>query len=665
MPCRLSHGYLGHLRVIPRVNYIPSCLICTLTTSSSHGQPFTKKKATTCLKRNQQAQTQINLHSKASTDRAYGTADRYGDIFILKSALIELQKRARNYVNLSRLQLALRGLEQYPGEETIRVAVLGCAGKGRISHTLRELVRLLVADPLKDEEEWERILTAENQDMSTLLRVGEDTGNNALHSDPGNKLMRELDVSSPVLNKSRLEIFILDADVISNNTTTKKESLIEAILAPSVDVPISNTGRYTPVTTPVHKAMVIGEGIFDAASLLNLPMDADGEVIVSAVDLPGYVHEDTRSLPFLQINVGLAKEALLKIRKTLDNAMVYEHDWFNSGLPKLLDWLKDGTLNTPGGERIKRPIRNLISSVLTDCKRRIQLEESRRASGLLASKVSPEVLKTLRNEMKTWAERAHTELRDQLDIAFEGKRWSKLGWWKLFWRVDDVSMIASDMLKRRFLFDAEKEIIYLAGRIEEAGVPKSLKVEDSLAYNPIPKPFNPTNTESSPGDIYYKDIIEMSDDSVEKITPRPWPLHIPIVRSYLLADTIPALQALAQKLVLQTVTNSSFAAILSGLIYMSSISTGFYEAGAFAAIGVVWSLRRMQKRWEIARSFWEGEVREEGRKTVRAVEVVVGEVLSRAEAKSISTVGSEELNRARDSVERAEEAFTMVAGKVR
>lgn len=53
-----------------------------------------------------------------------------------------------------------------------------------------------------------------------------------------------------------------------------------------------------------------------------------------------------------------------------------------------------------------------------------------------------------------------------------------------------------------------------------------------------------------------------------------------------------------------------------------------YEAGAVAALGTVWSLRRMQGKWETARKFWEGEVREEGRKAVREVEGVVGKVLT-------------------------------------
>jgi hypothetical protein len=505
-------------------------------------------------------------------------------------------------------------------------------------------------------------LTAEEMlDKPILLRVGGGTGDNTTRSE-ANNLIRELNISSPIFNQSRLEILVLGADIVPGSTD--KGCLDETILVPSVDISTSNSGRYTLVRTPVHKAMIIGEGILGATSLLKLPIYADREVITSVVNLPGYIGEDRRNLPFRLVNVRLAREALLRFRESLSNAISYEHDWFDSGLPELLDWLKVGTLDAADGDRMKSPIRLLISSVLIDANRRIQLEESRQFSTLLASKVSSEVLQTLRNDLKTWAERAHTELRDQLDIAFEGNWWSKLGWWKLFWRVDDVSMIASDMLNRRFLLGAEKEIIYLAGKIEEAGVPKSLPniQQSNWAYKQTPKPPS-KGIRSPPDDLYYEDIERPDDDVIDVITLRPWPLHIPIARSYLSADTVPALQALAQKLVFQTLTSSSFASLLSGLIYMSSVSTSLYEAGAIAAVGVVWSLRRMQKKWEAACSFWEGEVREEGRKAVRAVEVVVGEILKAETAHSTKT-GAEELNQARDALERASKALALAIGEV-
>jgi hypothetical protein len=89
-------------------------------------------------------------------------------------------------------------------------------------------------------------------------------------------------------------------------------------------------------------------------------------------------------------------------------------------------------------------------------------------------------------------------------------------------------------------------------------------------------------------------------------------------------------------------------------MYVSSVSTGLYECGAVAALGVVWSLRRMQGKWETARKFWEGEVREEGRRAVRGVEGVVGDVLVTSQPR---LEGDAELQRAIEAVSRAEAAL--------
>ena len=151
-----------------------------------------------------------------------------------------------------------------------------------------------------------------------------------------------------------------------------------------------------------------------------------------------------------------------------------------------------------------------------------------------------------------------------------------------------------------------------------------------------------------------QDLIEMKDDSPAKIKPQPWPLEIPTTRAFLVADTIPALQALAQKLVLQTLTISTLSTAFAGLVYVSTLSTSLYEAGAIAALGVVWSLRRMQGKWETARKFWEGEVREEGRKAVRGVESVVMNALVQ---KDRPLEGAEELVRAAEALEKAEAAL--------
>ena len=571
----------------------------------------------------------------------------------LRDALVNLRKNAENYINISRLQLALRGLDQPAGDETIRIAILGLVDGGDALRKAKELLRLLLADPLKTEAQWEPLLLEHQRGgKPLLLKVGI---NGTEGYGQSNRLIQEINISSPMLSGHKLEILILEMDSTSKDDLNGIESFMNAVLVPKMEIPTSNTGRYTPVTTPVHKSLIVADGILGASSLLSYPIDIDRDMIGTAVDFHiSHTEEDAR-LPFQTVNIAQGSESLMSFRQSVDNAIDYEKGWFASGVPQVLDWLKSGTHSTDG--EMKQPLRKLIGSILSNANLAIQSEETGRLSRALSDRVSSSDLASLKTGLAEWAERAHTELRDQLDIAFEGRRWRKLGWWKLFWRVDDVSMIASDMLNQRFLTDAEKEVIFLAGRIEEAGIFKDAPTIDraNWAYKPIVKKPAEHRLGSDPPPPRIQDLVELpKDDLPSRIKPQPWPLHIPVIRTYLATDTIPALQALAQKLVLQTLTTSSFASMLAGLMYVSSLSTSLYEAGAVAALGLVWSLRRMQGKWETARKFWEGEVREEGRKAVRGIEDAVGNVLSPT---SNPMEEDQELEKAKEVVERAAAAL--------
>ncbi|KUJ17821.1 uncharacterized protein LY89DRAFT_584813, partial [Mollisia scopiformis] len=459
-------------------------------------------------------------------------------------------------------------------------------------------------------------------------------------------------VSSPMLNGHKLEILVLEMDP---QNVGDEGAFTEAVLVPTMEIPTSSTGRYTPVTTPVHKSLIVADGVMGAATVLSYPIDTDRSVVGAAVDLQ-VVNLQKEPLPFQTIDVALAEKALGSFRESVDNALSYEENWFKSGLPEILDWVRDGTASTDGAT--KQPLRQLIESVLRNASVAIEAERSRQLSAALTAKVSSSDLVGLRKELSSWAERAHTELRDQLDIAFNGRRWRKLGWWKLFWRVDDVSMIASDILNQRFLTDAEKEVIFLAGRVVEAGALKQIPEASpkNWAYKREIQEHAKLQLGSSPPPPVIQDLIESPRDHLPvNVKLHPWPLHIPATRTYLSQETVPALQALAQKLVLQTLSTSSLATVFGGLIYLSSVSNTLYEAGAVAALGVVFSLRRMQGKWETARTFWEGEVREEGRKAVRGVEGAVNGVLEKPDQ---PLEGDLELEKAADAVEKAQAALT-------
>ncbi|KAK6211867.1 hypothetical protein LQW54_005568 [Pestalotiopsis sp. IQ-011] len=551
----------------------------------------------------------------------------------LEDALVQLQKHAASFVNLSRLQLAINGLRQEPGSEAIRVAILGLTNGSVSGKSAKQVLKLLLADPLKDEEEWEREVDSHDLTQPMIIRVGsrEQQESSGLISLAKGSLLHEVNVSSATLNGHSLELLLMETNPYIASPDDTVEGLEDSILVPTVDIPISGTGRYTPVTTPVHKALLVTDGLMGAASVTSLPLSESADVIAAAVNIPEYKSSSEAALPFTPVDVGTATIGLGLIRKSLNDAMDYEHMWFQSNLPKLVEWVKsDVTSDTAG--TTKPPVRRLIASLLQNTTIAIAEEEARALSTTLTTATS-KTSTHLESNLAAWAEGAHSELQEQLDLAFSSRRWRKLGWWKLFWRVDDVHMLTTDIINQRFLPAAEKNAIYLAGRIQEAKASSGL----SVMYEPH---VIPTTT------------------AAESPAPTAWPTGIPAARAYLQNETIPALQALAQKLVLQTLSTSGLTTSLGAMAYLGTLTTGIYEAGAVAALGIVWSMRRMQKQWEAARDFWEGEVREEGRKAVRGVETSVEKVLRRPkDASGAPVADNEEIVKARQLVEKATEAL--------
>ncbi|OIW29997.1 hypothetical protein CONLIGDRAFT_354489 [Coniochaeta ligniaria NRRL 30616] len=628
---------LGQL--VSRSRTQEKCLFCSLTRpNKSRRKPVSPPWATT-------RRAQSTIGSPTTPERSSETARND-----LGTALQNLQRQAPNYVNLSRIQLALRNLSQPAGEESIRVAILGMTTGTTSSHaTAKQLLRLLLADPLQAEQQWEQQLTSADASQPLILHVGSEAEEqqhpHLSFAKRRDELLPEINVSSPALNWHNLEVLLMETNPFDTGASTDLDGTEEAVLVPTIDIP-SNTGRYTPISTPVHRALVVGDGILGAASLVSSPLLQEDGMISAVVNFPNHnPAEDPTPYPFTVVSVPTASKALSLFRASVSNAGAYENLWFESNLPALTHWLKSGVLSTSPGTT-KPPVRALITSILRNTSAAIQAEEACLLSAALTSKLSPTAVAALDQALSDWSQSAHTELQSQLDLAFTGSRWRKLGWWKLFWRVDDVGMLSADMLSQRFLPEAERGIIYLAGRIKEAGL-----VEEHDADPTYPGPLVVSATEGN------------RDENLDAPTPElqgKWPTHIPHTRAYLLERTIPALQALAQRLVVQSLGTSAAMSSLAGLTYVSQIwGAGAYEAGAVAALGIVWSMRRLQKRWEAARAYWEGEVREEGRKAVRATEASVGEVFERAKRREEQDGKGvlEEVRKVRKLVEKAEDAL--------
>ena len=560
----------------------------------------------------------------------------------LQQTLLELEKRYPTLMHISRLQLALQALRQRPGDEAVRVAVLGLTSGLQGDNTARCVLKALLADPLKDEEVWEKELDGYDPTQPLIVRIesraaAEEDGLTIATSNG----LQEMHVPSVDLEGSKLELLLMDIDPMPEvSGKTFVPPVEESLLVPSVEIP-AGEGRVTSVTTPVHKAILIADGFAGALHLSALAGSDTEQIIKSAVNMQGVPIEKLEA-PFDIVDVGKAEDAIRLFRDGPQNAMAYERLWAASNLPALAAWLKSGIKVLDG--TTKPVVRQYITLLLRDALTAIQEQETRKLSNRLQTKLEAPAIGELNEGLALWAQNAHSELQHELDLAFTSSRWRKIGWWKLFWRVDDVAMLTTETLSLRFLPTAEQELVYLAGRIAELGSQTHEYQQPESSRNGLEDPRSLSSEPQEPASLAQKTAVPK------------WPGHIAFTRRYLQNETVPALQALAQRLVAQSVGTSSIATSLSALLYVSSTVSTLYEAGAVAALGIVYSLARLQKKWGTARDFWESEVREEGRKAVRAAEESVARVLE-GETPIDATAGVGDLEQARELVAKAEDAL--------
>ncbi|KAG5982064.1 hypothetical protein E4U55_002324 [Claviceps digitariae] len=587
----------------------------------------------------------------------------------LESTLVELQKQAPNLINLPRLQLALQGLRQEAGSEIVRIAILGLAsgaGAGP-GPTARRVLRALLADPLQEEQSWERELaTRDGTQKPLVVRVGPPQQHAVSLKIERETGLDEMHISSPLLDGLNLEFLLMEGvDVpygaLGEATTTSIKTVEDALLVPAVEIP-SAADRMSPISAPVHLALLVGDGLSGAvkvSALLPVAADEEAGLIAAAVQFERLRLDKSQlgQTTFDIIDVSLAEQGVRLFRQGPQHGMDYERLWFASNIPILMNWLKKGASSSAG--ETKPAVRKLIASMLQNTLSEAQLLEARSGSGpglVSASKSSaiknsdPQVA-ALNDRLVDWAQSAHSELQEELDLAFAGRRWRKLGWWKLFWRVDDVAMLTNEMLSQRFMPTAEQELVHLTGRIAQ------LRGDRPAEYpQPTPSCGNASPLLESRSPSSDPECVRAVASTRSYALPE-WPGHIAFTRRYLQNETVPALQSLAQRLVLQSLGTSGVATSLAALLYMSSLSSTVYEAGAVAALGIVYSLGRLQKKWDAARAFWEGEVREEGRKAVRAAEESVAVVLERDEAHGGMAERQERLDKTKEMVGRAEDAL--------
>ena len=461
--------------------------------------------------------------------------------------------------------------------------------------------------------------------------------------------MRTLFIPSPLLHAHKLEILVHTISAVTKSINNGAANF----LVPSLDIVNSPSGRPGTVTYPVHKALMYEEGLKSLASFAIIDLHADrfqnSEMYKGVIDWSWSIAQQglKNDQSVSPINLAMAEAAIDVFRQSLDKSMEYEHMWFDAGVPGISAWLCEGTDVQQGA--VKPAVRRLIETVCENSADAIEREEMLALAEEKAETISDQTKKIIDQGISIWAENAHTELRDRLNVAFHSKSWRKTIWWKLLWRIDDVGYIASDILQRAWLVDAEKEMIWICGRIHQSG----LLGPPKLRPTPVPDADEEQPVFGRAPDIYVEDIVpkEMPTDFTEPPPVfHPWPQDIFHARSVLSRLTIPPLQAIAQNLLLQTMATNILTSSLSALLYISISATSPYEAGAIAALGLVYSLRRLQKRWEAVRTEWQMQLREDGRRVLKKVEEEAREDVQEGGKPEVNEAGVEARRIAREAI---------------
>lgn len=601
-----------------------------------------------------------SLASSSAINAPSAVPHRYRD---LHQSLLTLQEVASSYVDRSRLQLATRSLESE--QPVLRVALLGLGKNGPL--TARKLARILLSDALSQEEAWEREILAGTSDGRSLLLKYGDVDEPA-RSDP---LVKVMNVPSRYLARHKLEILITSLNTNSHMSTMDGAAIEDAITVPSLTIPNSATGRVGFVRYPVHKTVIVAEGVTGAIEYGNIaPFLVHNKLINTCISVPLLDSLDGSNSEHITpaIDVELATHALALFRLSKANGAQFSDEWQKSRLPAISDWIAGEKVSPESGMRTA--VQELISSVLAGVSSTITRSDEVDMAATLAVTVPENKRVELQSAISAWSADAHRDLQLNLDTAFASSQsWRRTAWWRLFWRIDDVAISASDVLRQSWLKEAEQQLAFLSGRIAETGIASAeelrnvptLLLDERLGGGKAMEDATRTNTfaelERLPSRFPTK---QQGDDHTALVS--PWPRTIGLSRLQILNTLVPDLHAKAQTLLLSTLSTIAGSSALAAWFYVATSGVALYESGAILSLGLVWSLRRLQKKWSQERDGFAVVVREDARRVLGEVDSHLRRLIHDGGRAVVNAEDARSRQEAREAVERCRKALDSSVG---
>lgn len=459
--------------------------------------------------------------------------------------------------------------------------------------------------------------------------------------DSSHPLLRTLIIPSKLLEQNKVEILLHQAVLEDERSIHPTKEILSSLLSPSLHAQQSFSGRTTSVIYPVHKTILLENGLGSFLSLAGLLQSKGGKIasrllhIVSNVNwdvLPGDQHK------VFFVNTAKALHAVQAFRENIQNSILYEREWLSSGISSLIPIVLPGISNNA---TLKPVVRDLIEHILEETELAISTSEAESMQQSLDLTIGEAPRKRFQEDIDIWAEQAHTEFRMGLAILIQSRAWQKLAWWKLLWRVDDIEMITSEAIHQSYLINAQATIMFVAGKLSQAG----LLGEDT----PSAQSKVDIDSEKRQYSNRFDADTKAPAVTMSNLLP-PWPVQIFLSRRSILENTIPPLAACAQRYLLSALSVTGLTSLTSILAYFSVTTTTLYEAGTIAAVGFMFSAYRLQTKWEKARHNWITGVEIEGKRTLDEVEKASREVVETGGRSMMDKTGMTERANARNAI---------------
>ncbi|KAF8424740.1 hypothetical protein EV426DRAFT_712550 [Tirmania nivea] len=543
----------------------------------------------------------------------------------VRAALVELANL--RCANESRVQLALRCLEQ--DTAPTRIAVLGASieSKGSRRESMSaaaRLLRVLLADPLVPTQGWEEELVnwcRQEEAQGLLLRYSQTTIPLTV---PPNSPLASLWVPSPFLRSHNLEILLATLPpTYPSEEDIYVPTLIAPVSASNYDLnrsPHRSTGMV--MRYPVHKSIIFANGLgelFTTVGLISrLGVINEGlDNVRSVAWLPGMDKQlmEANIPGWLQLlDLEAAESAFDHLRSLSPDTVPLQREYLASGLGELQNWVKSGTEGWP--HTFSQVTRSLITSILKPIASSLT-----HLPGPVTRPGNIDTIESLTEAMRSFSTTSHQELKSSLDSAFASEIWNhRLAWYRLLFNLDDVGYLASSALSGRILPNTEYEGWALAGRMWGAGFRgfSESTISSAAGHGLHTKAkIRPTASEEE-----IARVIAAADSHAHfPSTPIVSGPYKPVFPSFFLnawttvaTTLIPPLHSAASSHILASASLLLTSFFTTALLHLSEVP--LYTSFTATAAGGILSMGYLQRKWEQEKAAFEREVREVARQAV-------------------------------------------------